>query len=258
VLAVKKASMQTTSSYQVMANDPKLLALEEFDDLYDVVCETFIVLTGEHLKFPLPHYWERGYYREYSLVINGESDCGKTQVALSIAAWIAQKQQEKMNYQPYFIKVGTVDSLRDCVSQGLMRANVPIVLDEVKLGAPRGGSQGTATLEDGKRLLESASSSNVGARHHDVPLHEDQPKIFTSNAMSPNGWHRDLPIDVFEQTPQQRLQYCADVKAIFKRAVFANVRSSLISADLRRSYREARFGNGASSSSSSSALPHRG
>ena len=251
MLAVKKASMQTTSSYQVMANNPKLLALEEFDDLYDVVCETFIVLTGEHLKFPLPHYWERGYYREYSLVINGESDCGKTQVALSIAAWIAQKQQEKMNHQPYFIKVGTVDSLRDCVQQGLMRANVPIVLDEVKLGATRGGARGIATLEDGKHLLESACSSTVDARHADIPMHENQPKIFTSNAMTPNGWHCDLPMGVFEHTPQQRMQYSADVKAIFKRAVFAHVETSLISTETRRAYREARFGYGPSSSSSS-------
>ena len=73
----------------------------------------------------------------------------------------------------------------------------------------------------------------VDGRNNDVSFHHNQPRIFTSNALSPHQWHRDLPYNVFSDDSVVRKTYYPDVKAVFKRVMFAEVQTCLISQAMR-------------------------
>ena len=89
------------------------------------------------------------------------------------------------------------------------------------------------------------------ARFRDIVLDENEPRCFTSNEANPHEWHDGLPPDVFLTSDVLRRAYSAGVKAVFKRAVFAHVQSSIIPEELRNSHaiKRRRPDMGASSSS---------
>ena len=142
------------------------------------------------------------------------------------------EQQRKSNSAAYFVKVGTVDALREVVDRGLMQKNVPVLFDEVTVGRMR-GTRPCMSLEDMKHLCEILETTTVDGRNNDISFHLNQPRIFTSNAWGPHSWHRDLPPMVFTDSPRMRQSYEADVKAVFKRVVFAQVNTCLISQEMR-------------------------
>ena len=172
---------------------------------------------------------------------------GKTQLALSMAAELAIELQNNAN--AYFIKVGTVDSLREVINRNLMAENVPIVFDEVTVGLMR-GTRPSMTLEDVKHLCEIVETTTVDGRNNDISFYKNQPRIFTSNAKSPQLWHRDLPYNVWTDDALSRKTYEPDIKAIFKRVVFAEVPVSLISEERRREHQQSLLGASAASFSS--------
>ena len=157
--------------------------------------------------------------------------------------------QKDENFKSYFLKVGTVDSLRDCADQALMKQNIPILFDEITPGKAR-GTRSCMSLEDVKHVCEIPETTSVDARNNDISFHSNQPRIFTTNAYGPHGWHNDLPADVFNMSDNARRHLEADVKAVFKRVVFASVDASVISQQMRDVHRAALFGASASSSSS--------
>ena len=128
-----------------------------------------------------------------------------------------------------------------------MKAGVPILFDEITPGKGRGTRPGMM-LEDIKHMCEVSLNSTVDGRCRDISFHQDQPRIFTSNAYGPHGWHPELPAGVWEQPSDVRKYYEPDVKAVFKRVVFCHVDTNIIPAVLRRAHRVSRFGTGASSS----------
>ena len=56
------------------------------------------------------------------------------------------------------------------------------------------------SLEDAKHLCEILETTTVDGRHHDISFHRNQPRIFTTNARIPSGWHRELPGHVWSDT----------------------------------------------------------
>ena len=57
---------------------------------------------------------------------------GKTQLALSLASELTLELKGT-----YFLKVGTVNALRDVSDRNLMAQNIPILFDEVTVGRMR-------------------------------------------------------------------------------------------------------------------------
>ena len=51
--------------------------------------------------------------RQYSLILHGNAGLGKTPLAMSLMGEIAIKEQHDAASSAYFIKVSTLDSLRD-------------------------------------------------------------------------------------------------------------------------------------------------
>ena len=186
------------------------------------MCKSFDVITGELVQFQLLNWWTDKYYRRYTLVLHGDSDVGKTQIALSLLSEVAVELQKDENYRRYFLKVGTVDSLRECAEQALMKQNIPILFDEITPGKAR-GSRSCMSLEDIKHVSEIPETTSVDARNNDISFYSNQPRVFTTNAYGPHGWHPDLPTDVFNLSSNARRHFEADVKAVFKRVVFASV-----------------------------------
>ena len=128
-----------------------------------------------------------------------------------------------------------------------MKPGVPIVFDEITPGKGRGTRAGM-TLEDIKHMCEVAQNSTVDGGCKGISFHQDQPRIFTSSAYGPHGWHPGLPAGAWEHGSEIRKNYDPDVKAVFKGVVFCHVNSNIIPAALRRAHSASRFGTGASSS----------
>jgi hypothetical protein len=202
-------------------------------------CLTFNVLNGELIRFPLSEWLHGNYFRKYTLVLYGDSDLGKTEYAKSLLAACALKLQtsELQRNNPYFIKVGTVDVLRECKDKNLMHENVPILFDEVVPGHARGSGRACHSLDDLKLLSEIRESSVASGRNNDISFHQKQPRIFAFNGKCPNDFHHELYADdVWSKLPDIRRGYSSDVKAVFKRCCFVHVNVSMISVEMREAY----------------------
>ena len=187
---------------------------------------SYNVLTGAIVEVSLRD-WITGLFGQRSLVIHGNAQCAKTPVARALCALLATGLQAGNGKPPFYLKVGTVDSLRVAAAAGWMQMNVPILFDEVTPDAPR-GTRAPMGIECVKHITESASSSTVDGRNSDITIHCPQPKVFTSNAASPHEWFQQLPPDIFVQTDAQRLALHANVAAVFKRCFFLHVTECLI------------------------------
>ena len=151
--------------------------------------------------------------------------------------------------RPYFLKVETIEGLKEAPS-GYIKKGVAILFDDIEPSKMRGTRKGS-TLEDLKHLTEVGTTSTLHARFRDIVIDENEPRCFTSNASNPSEWHDGLPADVVLTSDVLRRAYSAGVKAVFKRAAFAHVQSSIIPEELRNSHtiKRRRPDMGASSSS---------
>ena len=81
----------------MLAGDINIIDLSDFISLDSAVCKTFDVITGESISFPVQGWFKEKRHRQYALVLHGDSNLGKTQLALSVASEIALEQQRKAN-----------------------------------------------------------------------------------------------------------------------------------------------------------------
>jgi len=244
VLQQKKDSFAATSGLKKLADDPKNLHLDEFTDLDLIVCKTFNVITGVTIEFSLLDWVRLKLYKKLALCIHGGSNLGKTPLARSLVSEVAGVEQSIDTFPPYYIKVETVDLLREAVKVNLMRDNVPILFDEITPGKKR-GSRHEMSLEDIKKMCEIVDNTGLDGRNDDIAFRDNQARVFTSNASCPHSWHYDLPRSVWNDSQEDRLKYSSDVLAVFKRVAFANVTHSVVSAENRARFERARMGNGA-------------
>jgi hypothetical protein len=235
-IARRRQQLDVTNPTMCKGDDETLLPLSGFTGGAQLLCQTFDPASGALIQFPLSDWVEKAYCEKYCLVLCGQSDLGKTALASSVCAFLARADQSE---HPYYLKVGTVDILREAVKDGLMSENVPILLDEVTPGAPR-GSRPAMTLHELKRLCEVEGSSTTDGRNNDISFKAGQARVFTTNAMCPFDWHPNLPGDIWVMSAQSRALLQPDIKAVFKRCVFAVVADNIIPHSVRASFADGR------------------
>jgi hypothetical protein len=221
-----------------LATDTKLLGLGGFDHLGSVVCRTFNVIDGSLIQFPVTDWLARGFYRTHTLILHGDAGLGKTPLAMSLLAEVASLLQQGCDWQPYYIKVGTVESLRDANTNGFMKSKVPVLFDDLSPDRACGTRTGMP-VESLKLILEVTQSTSVHARFKDLVFAANQPRIFTANASNPNDWHNALPAHPFNGSDVSRLALNFNVKAAFKRCCFASVEHPLVSQAVREQHQNA-------------------
>ena len=210
-----------------------MIGLAQYVGVADVVCRTFDVIGGGLIEFPVLSWLTENRFKEYTLVLHGDSNLGKTQLAMTMLNSIADIIYESPD-RPYYIKVETIEGLKEAAS-GYIKKGVALLFDDIEPSKVRGTRKGS-TLEDLKHLCEVGTTSTLHARFRDIVIDENEPRCFTSNATTPHDWHDGLPHDVFLTSDILRRAYSPGVKAVFKRAVFAHVQSSIIPDELRNSY----------------------
>lgn len=222
---IEKILRGDTESMLVIKKDAyahDIIDLKHFTYPSRIMCRTFDVYTGELIQFSVKDYLEQAWYLEYALVLSGPAGAGKTPLAMSLCSMMA-----RVHDKDFFIVVSTVDGLRDATNEKLMSRYVPIMLDEVRPGAPR-GSRPPMNLEDLKHITTVKEKSAVDARMKDVVFDKEMPRIFTTNSPTPNDWHKGLPVGVFSMSPEDRLKLDADAIAVFKRTAFATVSGCVV------------------------------
>ena len=239
LLAYLKELRQSTNICIELASRPDLLGLSGFSHLGAVICRTFNVIDGSMIAFPVEQWLAGGFYRTHTLILHGDAGLGKTPLAMTLLAEAAVVLQQGCGWPPYYIKVGTVESLRDAATNGSMKSKVPILFDDLSPDRACGTRAGMP-IEMLKMILEVSQSSSVHARFKDLVFASEQPRIFTANAATPHEWHRSLPQNVFEMTNDTRAGLDFNIKAAFKRCCFAFVGHAIVPAGAREQHQHAR------------------
>ena len=230
-----------TNTSQEMAANPDLMSLESFDHLDHVVCRTFDVVTGALIQYPVSDWLRRGWFKSHTLILHGDAGLGKTPLAMTLLSEVATHLQADCPWAPYFLKVGTVESLRDAASTGLMKSKIPILFDDLSPDQASGTSKGMP-LHALKLILEVTQSSGFSARFKDLVFASEEPRIFTANALNPCQWHKGLPTDpFFACSDASRRALDLNVKAAFKRSCFAFVGHALVGEAAREQHQRARL-----------------
>ena len=240
LLAYLRDVRLTANTCIELATNPDLMSLESFDHLGNVVCRTFDVITGALIQYPVMDWLKKGWFKSHTLILHGDAGLGKTPLAMTLLSEVATHLQSGCQWAPYFIKVGTVEALRDASNSGLMKGRIPILFDDLSPDAACGTRSGMP-IESLKLILEVTQSSSIHARFKDLVFAADQPRIFTANASNPKGWHKALPADPFfsgSDADRQALDF--NVKAAFKRCCFAFVGHSLVSQGARDQHQQVR------------------
>ena len=191
--------------------------------------------TGELIDFTLIQ-WLTEKAGFYSLVLLGASGAGKTPLAEALCSRLAIGLQDQDEI-PYFIKAGTVDSLRKVKT--VLKQFVPIMFDDITPGLRR-GSRPNMTIDELKKTTTVYEADCTEARNNDIIIPANCPRIWTSNAMDPSEWHPDL--SSFEAMlalpPAERLsRLSAHAVAVFKRCGFAIITGSIIPQDVVKNFR---------------------
>jgi hypothetical protein len=241
LLAQLKAGSEVVSTIRFSADDDHVSLFSIVPPPSQLILRTYDPLTGALVYSDLRAWCDGGLFGERSLVIHGLAQCAKTPLARAICARLAGALQAGGGSSPFYLKVGTADSLRTAMRDGQMREGVPILFDEVTPSVAR-GSRPAMSFEDVKHMTECADTSALDGRNSDIIFARLMPKIFTSNAKSPHEWFHDLPVDIFTMTDSQRLALPANVAAVFKRCFFLHLTACVIPQAVREAHQLASQG----------------
>jgi len=217
------------------ADSEKLLELNQFINVDSVTYKTFNPITGALIEFPMREFYSEKYYAVYTGVLMGHSSLGKTEYKKSEHAAIANDIWTYQNERPFFLKFESIDSMREAQTNGLLKSGVGFIMDDVELQKLKDSRKG-CPKEEVKTIVEVQQATTIAARFRDIKLDENQPRSFTTNALTPHEWHNSIPVDVFETSDAVRVKYDTHVKAIFKRTCFALVTQPLISEEMREAH----------------------
>jgi hypothetical protein len=227
LLAAMRPSSEGASTIRFSADDEHVSLASIVPPPSQLILRSYDPLTGALVYSNLMEWGDDGLFAERSLVIHGLAQCAKTPLARALCAYLAGALQMDSGSPPFYLKVGTADSLRIAMKDGQMREGVPILFDEVTPSVAR-GSRPAMSFEDIKHITESEDTSALDSRMTDIVFQRLQPKILTSNAKSPHEWFRELPVDIFTMTDAQRLALPANVAAVFKRCFFLHLTACVI------------------------------
>jgi hypothetical protein len=203
--------------------------------VWGVDMDTWQVSRGSVLDFV-----RQGLFNQFSLILLGPPKMGKTPAAESLAAMLAKGLQDG-DENPYYIKVGTVESLK-AVSRKFV-SGVPVIFDDITPGSDKGARAGMQ-WNDLKHLTnitqKGQGSENLDARNSDITIPEQCPRIFTSNARTVSDWMPGM-IDVSSFDPAGvRATFANDANrecaVIYKRCVFVYINSCIVPEAMRRMY----------------------
>jgi len=222
-------SLALKNTMKQLASDPKIPQLSDFGSLLASKIWAMNVDTGDIVEFTAKE-WVDEHCVTHSLVMLGKPKYGKTPAALSLCAELAHilcEEDDDSGEGPYFLTVGTVDSLRKV--QGSLRSGTPLCFDDVTPKAPR-GTRKAMTIEEVKHLTNVTASESCDGRSNDITIPDNCPRVFTSNASTPSEWCDELPEFVNLKSAAHRLAACSDnALAVFKRVAFMQVSVPLIS-----------------------------
>lgn len=155
------------------------------------------------------------------LVIGGKPDCGKTQLARSLARHFARAHRTSCVFQ-----TSTVDSLRMLV-QSFLKEYIPIVLDEWRMGADSQDSQ-AHKLDFVKVLTDVANPGAVRLRYSDLKFAENEARVITSQDTMVQ-WESHLQNATAE-----------DKAAVLRRLVFLEPQRKLIKPEYVKEFKKKR------------------
>ena len=230
-----KQNRELFNEMKKSALDGKLLGIDGLQCLLALDGWTFNVLTGEDIIMTVQQWLEGGEYETLALVLHGAAFAGKTPCAEGLCAFLSKAYaKETGNDHPYYIKSSTIDALRKAMPY--LNPGTPVLLDEVSPSAKRGSRPSSSTSEVVK-ITTVADSTVVDARYSDIIIGEQVPRIFTSNAPSPEAWFDELPRHVKYLSPTERLDQCNKFAiAVIKRCLFVKVEGNIIPEGMRSSF----------------------
>ena len=225
----KEDSMALKNTMKQAANDPKIPPLKEFANLLNSKIWALDVDSGNIVEFTADA-WVNEHCVTHCLVMLGKPKHGKTPAARSLCAELAHilnEDDDDNGDGPYFLKVGTVDSLRKVQSE--LRSGTPLLFDDVTPSAMR-GTRKPMTIEEVKHITNVDGGESCEGRNNDITIADNCPRIFTSNASTPTEWCEELPEVRNLKFASDRLSACSDnALAVFKRVAFMQVTVPLIS-----------------------------
>ncbi len=231
---------QTASAQMCRLASGTQLVFKDFKDLRELMVWGVNIEQWCVFRLSVLDFIRQGLWNQYSLVLLGPPKTGKTPAAESIASMLAQGLQD-LTDEPYYIKVGTVESLKSVARKFV--SGVPVVFDDITPASDKGNRAGMH-WNDLKHLTnvtqQGQGSENLDARHADLTIPEQCPRIFTSNALSVSAWMPGM-IDVSSFDPAGVRATFANEKniecaVIYKRCVFAHIERCIVPEALRRAF----------------------
>ena len=107
---------------------------------------------------------------------------------------------------------------RDAFTANMMKSNISILFDDMTPEQATGNvGKAGMPLDSLKLLVEVQQSSTLPARFKDFCFAANVPRVFTTNAVSPNCFHSGLPVDPWHISNRARCALGSKIKAVFKR-----------------------------------------
>jgi hypothetical protein len=210
-------NVPATARYITLENDsiPSLQNLR----LAPSQLEVWYVDVGDNsIKVANGRDYIRTLHQTRSLIFYGDAGLHKTSVSLAFAGAIAQLYPQTGDKPARFYKVSDVEEL----DRGDMLPGVPIVFDETKWDEPRAHNP-AHTLNDLKIIHDSerglsltgkgSNSSTTGI----ITFSDRQPRIMTSNALSPHEYSKYLPENLRSMNAGELAALSADSRALIRR-----------------------------------------
>ena len=138
-------------------------------DHTQVLVQEWDVESGCIDKYPLMDWVDEEHYLTRVLIITGDSDKGKTQIAKAMLARLAVMTQDQDTIlRPYMIVVQTVEGLSAAAHGGFCHEWVCILLDEIRPGQCR-GTRPAMSIDEVKKLCMVDIQTTFDARNKDAP-----------------------------------------------------------------------------------------
>ena len=126
--------------------------------------------SGAIIRYPLMDWLEQEHYRTRTLVITGDSDKGKTQIAKAMLARLSEEKQTGIYPRPYMVVVQTVEGLGAAAAGGWCHEWVCLLLDEIRPGQCR-GTRAAMSADEVKKLCTVDIQVTVDARGKDTSMY---------------------------------------------------------------------------------------
>ena len=117
-------------------------------------------------------------FRTHSLVLCGDSGLGKTTLAMAMCAELASKMHKVCPWEPYFVKAGTVEALKEAFAASMVKMHVPIMFDDLTL--EQTGVKGSFPVDALKLIMEAKDGSSMKAKFADFVF--PQTRLVSSQA----------------------------------------------------------------------------